>query len=50
MENVLSLQMLSTDVPVDNTCSNSSVSCPSNASCYSHDSVAKASGIDQVSW
>ncbi len=41
MDNVLSLQLLTTVEPVDTACSNSSVSCPSQASCQSHTSTVK---------
>ena len=46
MENVLSLQLLGTDLSLDASCSNSSVSCPSKASCQSHNSSSKASSVD----
>jgi hypothetical protein len=49
MEAILSLQMLSTEVPVDSSCSDSSVSCPSNASCQSHESTTKGS-VDSFNW
>ena len=37
MDNVLSLQLLTGARPIDG-CANSSVSCPSNVSCQSHQS------------
>ena len=49
MDSILSLQMLAVDEPVDTSCSNSSVSCPSKASCYSHNSGAVATS-DSNSW
>ncbi len=50
MDSVLSLQLLSTTEPVDTSCSNSSVSCPSKASCYSHNSGAATLADSSSSW
>lgn len=49
MDSILSLQMLNTVEPVDTSCSNSSVSCPSKASCYSHNSGV-AADVNSSSW
>ncbi len=45
MDNILSLQMLSTAYEEEQVCGQSNVSCPSNASCLSQTSTPKASGI-----
>ncbi len=50
MDNVLSLQLLNTVEPVDTACSQSSVSCPSQASCQSHTSSVKATDTNISSW
>ena len=49
MEQVLSLQLLGIETALDSSCANSSVSCPSKASCYSHDSEAKSAASD-LTW
>jgi len=51
MDNVLSLQLLASTVPVDG-CANSSVSCPSNVSCQSHQSSnGSSAGVEaNLAW
>ena len=50
MDSILSLQMLAIDEPVDTACSQSSVSCPTQASSPSHTSSVKATDASANSW